>query len=144
METGDGKGFVGVARKAAKCWPPRGARVVFNALILRKKNERRDGPMGEDSIKRQLNNAIDSLSNKYPPPIYRSIKLRDSSCPFHLEVFRNSEAKGEEVFKFRVTLNKITLEDEALCRKYILPGKIFTKMIACKMGRNKWIYKEIL
>jgi len=98
--------------------------------------------MPEENIKKKINNAIDSLANQYPPPLFKKIKLRDTSCPFHLEVFRDSEDKGSEVFKFRVTLDEITEQDEKLCREYRMPGRIFTKIIACKIGRN-WRYKEI-
>ena len=99
--------------------------------------------MGEEKIMRELNNAIDSLRNKHPVHLFRTIKIKDASCPFHLEVFRDSETKGDEVFKYRVTLNEITPEDEMLCRNYKMPGKVFTKNIACKIGRNKWIFKEV-
>ena len=100
--------------------------------------------MSEEAIKRKLNNAIDSLANKYPPPLFKTIKLKDASCPFHLEVFRNSEDRGHEVFKFRVTLDKITESDEKLCKEYKMPGQVFTKIIACKKeGRAVWEYKEI-
>ena len=108
--------------------------------------------MSEERTARQLNNAVESLKRKYTPDdeeensgdqIYKCIKLKDSSCPFHLEVFRNSNLKGQEIFKFRVTLDKISEEDEALCRGYRMPEGVFTKLIACKIGRGRWIFKEI-
>ena len=100
--------------------------------------------MSEERTMRELNNAIDSLRNKHPVHLFKTIKIKDASCPFHLEVFRDSELKGDEVLKYRVTLNRITTEDETLCRNYKMPGKVFTKKIACKTGRGKWIFKEIL
>ena len=99
--------------------------------------------MSEEKTARQLNNAINSLTTQYPSSLFRTIKIKDASCPFHLEVFRNSKSKGEEVFKFRVTLNTISEEDEILCREYMMPGGVFTKLIACKTGRNQWEFKEI-
>ena len=99
--------------------------------------------MSEEAIKRKMSNAINSLANKYPRELYRKIKIKDSSCPFHLEVFRDSEEKGEEVFKFRVVLGEMSDTDEKLCREYKMPSKVFTKIIACKKGRNNWKFKEI-
>ena len=99
--------------------------------------------MSEEKAMRQLNNAIDSLYNKFDPNIFEKIKIRDASCPFHLEVFRKSEQKGEEVMKFRVALNQVSDEDIALCQKYIMPCKVFTKFIACRTGRGQWIIKEL-
>jgi len=99
--------------------------------------------MSEEAVKRKLNNAIDSLANKYPATLYRKIKIGDASCPFNLEIFRDSEEKGSEVFKFRVILDEITEIDIRLCQEYRMPGKIFTKIIACKSGRNEWKFKEI-
>lgn len=99
--------------------------------------------MTEEMTKRQINDAVNSLANKYPKGLYRKIKIKDSSCPFHLEIFRDSEEKGEEVLKFRITFEKISDTDEKLCREYRMPGKVFTKIIACKKGRNRWEFKEI-
>jgi len=99
--------------------------------------------MSEERTARQLNNAINSLTTQYPSSLFKTIKIKDASCPFHLEVFRNSKSKGEEVFKFRVTLDTISEEDETLCQDYMMPGRVFTKLIACKIGRNQWEFKEI-
>jgi len=100
--------------------------------------------MSEEPTARELNNAINSLANKFPSPVYRTIKLKDATCPFHLEVFRNSKEKGTEVFKFRIIFNEFTETDERLCKEYQMPGHVFTKFLACKKGgRNNFEYKEI-
>lgn len=88
--------------------------------------------MSENEVNRKINNAIKTITNKFPKPFFKAIKLNDSTCPFHLEIFRNEEGKGDEIFKFRITLDSITEEDIRLCREYKLPEKIFTKIIVCK------------
>jgi len=100
--------------------------------------------MAQEPIKRQLNNAIKTLANQFPKPLYNAIKITDASCPFHLEVFRNDESKGDEIFKIRVTLGKISKEDIRLCQSYKLPAPIFTKLIACKKsGYGQFEYHTI-
>ena len=100
--------------------------------------------MAEEAVKVKLNNAINSLANQFPCPLFTTIKIKDASCPFHLEVFRSDEEKGNEVFKFRVTLDTISSQDKKLCREYIMPGCVFTKVIACKKeGRGNFEFFTI-
>jgi len=99
--------------------------------------------MSEEKVKRELSRAVDTLANRFPPPLYRTIKIRDATCPFHLEVFRNHELKGEEVLKFRIALDSISDEDIALCKKYTMCGRVFTKIIACKTGRGAFKFLEV-
>ena len=101
--------------------------------------------MGEKKIKQQMDRAVDILSRQYNSDIFTKIKIKDSDCPFHLEVFRKSKKKGDEVLKFRVTLDVISELDIKLCENYPMPEGIFTKFIACKTGRgrNNWKLKPI-
>ena len=94
--------------------------------------------MAEEAVKKKINDAIDLLIKQYPDKLYKTIKLKDASCPFHLEVFRDEESdpKANEVFKFRVVLGEITETDKKLCREYKLPGGVFTKVIACKTDKR--------
>ena len=102
--------------------------------------------MGEEAIVKKLNAAIDILMDKYDPEFFTRIKIKDPTCPYHLEIFRRSKKKGDEVLKFRVALDKISDLDIKLCQNYYMPDGIFTKFIACKTGRGRknWIYKPIL
>ena len=100
--------------------------------------------MSEEAVVKKLNNAINSVVKQFPSPVFKTIKLKDPSCPFHLEVFRDEDnigQKGTEVFKIRVTLGIIEETDKKLCRNYKMPGEVFTKVIVCKKeGREKFEY----
>ena len=103
--------------------------------------------MSEESIVRKLNAAIDSLAKQFPHPLFKTSRLKDPSCPFHLEVFRDEEdlgPKGSEVLRIRVTLNQIEESDIKICRNYKMPDEVFTKIIVCKKkGRGNFEYFPI-
>ena len=95
--------------------------------------------MPDESVKQRLRRAIHAVRSMLdsPPGMYRIIELSDSTCPFHLERWRNHAEKGDEVWKVRVCLDQITDYDFGLCKGYNMPGKIFTKLIVCKRPGNK-------
>ena len=103
--------------------------------------------MGDTKSARDQYEAIKSAARIFqsPPGLYRIIRLNDPTCPFHLEVNRNNEDKGDEIFKIRITTMPPTQDEIQRCRDFILPKKIFTKFILEKEPNKKdsFIFHEI-
>lgn len=91
------------------------------------------------ATQKKLNRAISSAKKIMGEPgeLYEVIKIYDPTCPFHLERFRKSSEKGDEILKIRIVLDKIREEDKKICQDYKMPSKIFTKLIMCKRTDGK-------
>ena len=99
--------------------------------------------MAED---RKLRDAIRAAEREIGTPrkAYDVIRLKDPTCPFHLERIRNHDEKGDEIWKVRVVLGCITEADREACRNYRMCSRIVTKIIMCKEYNSRGFTYEFL
>lgn len=95
--------------------------------------------MPDESIKQRFRRATKAVLDELnrPKGFYKFIVIGDPSCPFQIERWRDHPEKCDEVLKVRVCLDKITDHDIDLCKRYNMPGKIFTKLIMCRRADSK-------
>ena len=98
--------------------------------------------MAEEAIMKQRNRIIDAVKREFPKSLYKHLRVYNPECPFDLEVFRDDEEKGDEVFKVRVVVGRVTELDRKLCRDYRMCNKVFTKLLAYRPDGKKGVRFE--
>ena len=91
--------------------------------------------MGDEAVKKKLNNAIKAASNKLDLDDY-NVRLLDGK-PFHLEAIRKDDRfPFDKIRNIRITINKPTKEEAILVADFGLPDNC-TREIWYRRGNQK-------
>lgn len=78
--------------------------------------------MPEETVKRKFNRAVSSAINSLDQPkgMCRIIRIRDDTCPFHIE-WMFPKRRPSVMMKIRIVLDEATEDDKRLTKEYAVP-----------------------